>query len=116
MDFTFRQPPRVELSVGSTLLGPEESVDGSSARRQAGAFTGVSGAGRAAGALFPLAVAAVDSSSLFCTSSGPELPPSPLMMRRRRGAVVNLCWKYGEARVAFWHGLDEGFARRKPLP
>lgn len=35
---------------------------------------------------------------------------------RRRGAVVNLCWKYGEARVAFWHGLDEGFARRKPLP
>jgi hypothetical protein len=35
---------------------------------------------------------------------------------RRRGAVVNLCWKYGEARVAFWHGLEEGFARRKPLP
>lgn len=30
--------------------------------------------------------------------------------------TVNLCWKYGEDRVRFWHGLDEGYARRKPLP
>jgi hypothetical protein len=28
---------------------------------------------------------------------------------------VNLCWKLGEAAVRFWHGLDEGFAQRKPL-
>jgi hypothetical protein len=32
------------------------------------------------------------------------------------GETVNLCWKYGETAVGFWHGLDEGFARRKPLP
>jgi hypothetical protein len=29
---------------------------------------------------------------------------------------VNLCWKYGETAVRFWHGFDEGYAHRKPLP
>jgi hypothetical protein len=33
----------------------------------------------------------------------------------RDGRVVNLCWKYGETAVSHWHGLDEGFANRKPL-
>lgn len=32
------------------------------------------------------------------------------------GATVNLCWKHGEGAVRFWHGLDEGYAGRKPLP
>ena len=30
--------------------------------------------------------------------------------------TVNLCWKYGETAVRFWHGLDEGYTQRKPLP
>jgi len=34
---------------------------------------------------------------------------------RRDGRVVNLCWKYGETNVTHWHGMDEGFANRKPL-
>jgi hypothetical protein len=33
----------------------------------------------------------------------------------REGRVVNLCWKYGETRICFWHGMDEGYAARKPL-
>jgi hypothetical protein len=28
---------------------------------------------------------------------------------------VFLCWRYGEAAVAFWHELDAGFAGRQPL-
>ena len=32
------------------------------------------------------------------------------------GDEVLLCWKVGEDAVEFWHGLDEGFAGRKPLP
>ncbi len=28
---------------------------------------------------------------------------------------VNLCWRFGERKIRFWHGLDEGFAGRKPL-
>jgi hypothetical protein len=33
----------------------------------------------------------------------------------REGEDVFLCWQVGEERVAFWHGIDEGFAGRKPL-
>jgi hypothetical protein len=34
----------------------------------------------------------------------------------RDGATVLLCWELGEPDVAFWHGLEDGFAGRKPLP
>jgi hypothetical protein len=33
----------------------------------------------------------------------------------REGRPVFLCWQLGEDEVRFWHGLDEGFAGRKPL-
>jgi hypothetical protein len=33
----------------------------------------------------------------------------------REGKDVLLCWHVGEDSVAFWHGLDEGFAGRKPI-
>jgi hypothetical protein len=33
----------------------------------------------------------------------------------RHGEEVNLCWKYGEREIGHWHGLDEGYAARKPL-
>jgi len=29
--------------------------------------------------------------------------------------VVFLCWQYGEAAVTHWHGVEEGFAGRRPL-
>jgi len=28
---------------------------------------------------------------------------------------VNLCWRFGETKIRFWHGLEEGYAGRKPL-
>jgi hypothetical protein len=31
------------------------------------------------------------------------------------GHEIYLCWKLGEERIGYWHGLDEGFAGRKPL-
>jgi hypothetical protein len=34
----------------------------------------------------------------------------------RAGEEVLLCWEVGEEEVAFWHGVEEGFAGRKPLP
>jgi hypothetical protein len=33
----------------------------------------------------------------------------------RNGRVVNLCWKQGETRVTWWHGMDEGYSARKAL-
>jgi len=35
---------------------------------------------------------------------------------RRGEEIVLLCWKLGEDEIGYWHGLDEGFAGRKPLP
>ncbi len=32
-----------------------------------------------------------------------------------RGIPIYLCWRAGEARITFWHGLGEGFAGRKPI-
>lgn len=29
---------------------------------------------------------------------------------------VWLCWKVGESSIRFWHGKDEGFSGRKPVP
>jgi hypothetical protein len=33
----------------------------------------------------------------------------------KAGEEIYLCWKLGEKRIAHWHGVDEGFAGRKPL-
>src|SRR4051812_46723295 len=35
---------------------------------------------------------------------------------RANGEEVLLCWQVGEDEIAYWHGLEEGFAGRKPLP
>lgn len=35
---------------------------------------------------------------------------------RRKGVEVLLCWRLGEDEVGYWHGLEEGFSGRKPLP
>jgi len=34
---------------------------------------------------------------------------------RREGEEILLCWRLGEDDVAFWHGLEEGFAGRRPI-
>lgn len=35
---------------------------------------------------------------------------------RRGDEDVYLCWQVGEDRIEYWHGTDEGFAGRRPLP
>jgi len=32
-----------------------------------------------------------------------------------RGREVYLCWRLGEEKIAFWHGIEEGFRGRKPI-
>lgn len=32
-----------------------------------------------------------------------------------RGEEIYLCWKLGERHIEFWHGIEEGFAGRKPI-
>jgi hypothetical protein len=33
----------------------------------------------------------------------------------REGEPVLLCWRVGEPAVEWWHGLDDGFAGRRPI-
>ena len=35
---------------------------------------------------------------------------------RRGDEDVLLCWRLGEEEIGFWHGLEEGFSGRRPLP
>jgi hypothetical protein len=32
------------------------------------------------------------------------------------GQEILLCWKYGEKSIRFYHGLEDGYSGRKPLP
>ena len=34
----------------------------------------------------------------------------------RHGETVLLCWRLGEAEIAWWHRVEDGFAGRRPLP
>ena len=34
----------------------------------------------------------------------------------RNGEIVLLCWQLGEDEIRFWHGTEDGFAGRRPLP
>ena len=34
----------------------------------------------------------------------------------REGEEVLLCWHLGEDEIGYWHGLEDGFAGRRPLP
>ncbi|HZQ16751.1 MAG TPA: DUF2203 domain-containing protein [Gaiellaceae bacterium] len=33
----------------------------------------------------------------------------------REGELVLLCWHVGEGDVAYWHGMTDGFAGRRPI-
>lgn len=35
---------------------------------------------------------------------------------RREDEEVLLCWHLGEDEVGYWHGIEEGFSGRRPLP
>jgi hypothetical protein len=34
---------------------------------------------------------------------------------RREDEEILLCWKLGEDEIGFWHGLEDGFAGRRPV-
>jgi Uncharacterized conserved protein len=45
---------------------------------------------------------------------GPRQRP-PRLPAVRDGEPVLLCWRVGEEQVGYWHGLEDGFAGRRPI-
>jgi hypothetical protein len=58
-------------------------------------------------------VARINETGVFVKDLDQGLIDFPAL---REGEDVLLCWRVGEDDVAFWHGTEEGFSGRKPLP
>ncbi len=96
-------------------------------RRQAELITRIAGDGgdmqpsdlREAAAAIEREAAAISECAERINAVGAEiksLEEGLLDFPARRGEEeVLLCWKLGEDEIAYWHGLEEGFAGRKPL-
>ncbi|HEX9380730.1 MAG TPA: DUF2203 domain-containing protein [Gaiellaceae bacterium] len=96
-------------------------------RRQAELITRIAGNGgdmqpsdlREAAAAIEREAAAISECAERINAVGAEiksLEEGLLDFPARRGEEeVLLCWKLGEDEIAYWHGLEEGFAGRKPL-
>lgn len=59
------------------------------------------------------ALAEIDSAGVQVKDLDVGLLDFPTLMEEK---IVLLCWKMGESEITHWHGADEGFSSRKPLP
>lgn len=59
------------------------------------------------------AVEGVASLGVIIHDLEPGLVDLPSM---REGKVTMLCWQFGEPYISYFHGVDEGFEQRRPLP
>ena len=58
------------------------------------------------------ALAEIDSTGVQVKDLDIGLLDFPCVVQDR---VILLCWKLGEKQITHWHGLDEGFKKRKPI-
>jgi hypothetical protein len=58
------------------------------------------------------ALAEIDSIGVQVKDLSIGLLDFPCMVE---GQVILLCWKLGEKSITHWHGVNEGFAGRKPI-
>jgi len=61
---------------------------------------------------FSQLVADIDADGIVLRDLDPGIADFPAQVR---GVPVYLCWRTGETRIAFWHGVRDGFAGRKPI-
>jgi hypothetical protein len=62
-----------------------------------------------------LVAVAKDIEATGCILRDVDLGLVDFPFRASDGATVFLCWRLGEPAIAFWHGVDEGYAGRKPI-
>ncbi len=58
------------------------------------------------------AIAEIDSIGVQVKDLGIGLLDFPCEVE---GQIILLCWKLGEKSITHWHGVQEGFAGRKPI-
>jgi hypothetical protein len=61
---------------------------------------------------FARLVAAIEEEGIVLRDLDPGIADFPA---RVRGVPVYLCWRTGESRIGYWHGIRDGFAGRKPI-
>lgn len=66
----------------------------------------------ARGADFKTAVERIQGFGCIIKDIDSGLVDFPALLDERE---VYLCWKLGEPAIQFWHGVEEGFAGRKPI-
>jgi hypothetical protein len=65
-----------------------------------------------AGARLPKAIERIQQMGCVVKDLDVGLVDFPTLFR---GLEVYLCWRLGEPSIQFWHGVDEGFSRRKAI-
>jgi hypothetical protein len=61
---------------------------------------------------FAQLVADIHADGIVLRDLDPGIADFPAQVR---GVPVYLCWRTGERRITFWHGVKDGFAGRKPI-
>jgi hypothetical protein len=96
------------------LAAVEGSARGNGSRKDAGLAASLTDAAEAVSHELAEAVATLEQ--LGVQIKDLELGLVDFPARHPEQGTVLLCWRVGEDEIAFWHGLEEGYAGRKPLP
>ena len=109
--------PKLEALLAELRAARERLTDAElhEALGEAAPSNGGGGAGRTVGEAFLQVrgmLGALEQLSLVIRDLDRGLVDFPAILE---GHEAYLCWQLGEQEVGFWHGLDEGFAGRRPI-
>lgn len=101
------------LAVSARRAEVHAKIEGNGGGIDGGEIGRLDAAGHAAGAGLAEAVERLGSLGVLVKDVDAGLVDFPAVHGDR---PVLLCWQLGEDRVGWWHGPDDGFAGRRPLP
>jgi hypothetical protein len=99
----------------SALVPARTAVAGNGGGLDAARIQRLEAAAREAAAAVSACIEAIDAAGVQVKDVDRGLLDFPAR-HPATGETVLLCWHVGEEEIGFWHGLEEGFAGRKPLP
>jgi hypothetical protein len=106
---------RTLAGLAAELEDVQDLVAGNGARMDPGRIRRLREAAARSAAAIAKLVEEIQAAGVQMKDLDRGLVDFPAEHPRSRQAVL-LCWELGEPEVGHWHGLEEGFAGRKPLP